>query len=97
MRFNIILIYFVLINVLSFLINCIDKYKAKHNKWRIKESTLWFFGLVGGATGGYFAMQLIRHKTKHKSFMIFMPILMIIQIAVLIYLYIFFNKTGAIV
>lgn len=87
MRFDLAVITaFTLINALSFLINCIDKYKAKHSKWRIKESTLWLFGFIGGATGGYIAMKLIRHKTKHKSFMIGMPILMIIQIFLVVYI-----------
>lgn len=87
MRSDLILITaFALINAISFLINCMDKYKAKHNKWRIKESTLWLFGIIGGATGGYIAMKLIRHKTKHKSFMIGMPILMIIQIIGIVYI-----------
>lgn len=87
MRFDFILIYFAFVNILSFLINCIDKYKAKHDKWRIKESTLWFLGIIGGATGGYAAMKLVRHKTKHKSFMTGMPLLMIIQIGALTYLF----------
>ncbi len=87
MRSDLIIITaFAVINAISFLINCIDKYKAEHNKWRIKESTLWFFGIIGGATGGYTAMKLIRHKTKHKSFMIGMPILMIIQIIGILYI-----------
>lgn len=87
MRYDLILLSaFLCINIASFLINCIDKYKAKHGKWRIPESTLWLFAIIGGATGGFTAMQMIRHKTKHKSFMTGMPILMIIQITAIVYI-----------
>jgi uncharacterized membrane protein YsdA (DUF1294 family) len=85
--FKYLLIYLAIINFLGIIVNCIDKIKAKHNKWRIRERTLWLIGLLGGATGSYITMQIIRHKTKHKNFMIIMPILMIIQIVAIIYLY----------
>lgn len=87
MMYKYILIYFSLINLTGVLINCIDKIKAKHNKWRIRESTLWIIGIIGGATGTYITMKAVRHKTKHRSFMIGMPILMVIQLALLIFLY----------
>ena len=87
MRFEYICAYFIAINVIGILVNCIDKYRAKHNKWRIKEATLWIAGLLGGAPLSYLTMKLIRHKTKHKSFMIGMPLLAIIDIAGIIYLY----------
>lgn len=73
-------------NTLGALINCIDKYRAKHNKWRIKEATLWAVGFLGGAAGSYLAMRAVHHKTKHKGFMIIMPILAILHIAILVYL-----------
>lgn len=88
MRYELILLSaFLCINIASFLVNCIDKYKAKHGKWRIPEATLWLFALFGGATGGYIAMRTIRHKTKHKSFMTGMPILMIIQLTTFAYIF----------
>ena len=87
MRFDFIAAYFIFINIIGAVINCIDKYRAKHNRWRIKEATLWIIGLLGGAPLSYLTMKTIRHKTKHKSFMIGMPILAIIEIAAFIYLY----------
>jgi hypothetical protein len=88
LTFKIVLIYFAIINIIGAVVNIIDKIKAKHKKWRIKEKTLWIIGLIGGAPLSFLTMQLIRHKTKHKSFMIGMPILAIAQIALIIYLYI---------
>ena len=87
MKFEFIAAYFIAINLTGIFINCIDKYKAKHNKWRIKEATLWIIGPLGGAPLSYLTMKLIRHKTKHKGFMIGMPLLAIIDIAGLIYLF----------
>lgn len=82
-----ILIYFISVNFFGILINLADKNRAKHNKWRIRESTLWLIGIIGGAAGTYITMKTIRHKTKHKSFMIGMPMLMVIQTALIILLY----------
>lgn len=86
--FKYILIYFAIVNIIGALVNCIDKIKAKNSAWRIPEATLWSLGIIGGALGSYIAMKTIRHKTKHKSFMIGMPILIVIQIALLIYIFI---------
>lgn len=86
MNTNIIIAYFVCINVLGVIVNCIDKSRAKRNKWRIKETTLWIIGILGGAFGSYITMKAIRHKTKHKSFMIGMPILIILNIIILVLL-----------
>ena len=78
---------FLVINILAALANIRDKHNAKHNQRRVPEATLWWYGLLGGATGSYLTMKLIRHKTKHKSFMLGMPLLMVIQLAVMTYLF----------
>ena len=88
MRFEFLIYYLIIINIIGVIINCIDKHKAKHNKWRIKEATLWIIAILGGAPFTYITMKAIRHKTKHTSFMIGMPLLSVIQIAAIIYLYI---------
>lgn len=85
MRFDILTIYLAVLNIIGVLINVIDKYKAKHNKWRIKEATLWSVALLGGAVGSYLTMNLIHHKTKHKSFMLGFPIIIIVQTLLLGY------------
>lgn len=40
----------------------IDKFKAIHHKWRIKEATLLIFSLIGGGAGGFFGMFIFNHK-----------------------------------
>ena len=81
--YNAFFIYFAAINILGALINIIDKIKAQHGRWRISEKALWMCGILGGAPLSYITMKLIRHKTKHKSFMIIMPILTVADIALL--------------
>ncbi|MBE6742156.1 MAG: DUF1294 domain-containing protein [Ruminococcaceae bacterium] len=87
MKLEYLIYYFAFINLVGIIVNIADKIKAKHNKWRIRESTLWIIGILGGATGSYITMLLIRHKTKHKSFMLGMPVLALLNIAMLIYLF----------
>ncbi len=64
----------------------VDKCRAKKNKRRISESTLFTAALIGGAVGEYVSMRLFRHKTLHKRFMIGLPLIMAIQL-ILLYLY----------
>ena len=79
---KVFLVYLVLINVVAFASMGIDKYKAKHKKWRIQEKTLFFLAIIGGSVGALYGMHLFRHKTKHKSFMFGMPAILIAQILI---------------
>ena len=81
------IVWFAIINIIGSAVNIADKAKAKRGKWRIKERTLWAIALLGGAPGSYLTMKLIRHKTQHSSFMAGFPVLSIIQMALLCYLY----------
>jgi len=83
---KILIAYFIVINLIGMLVNIADKQKARHNKWRIKERTLWAVALLGGAPLTYITMKTIRHKTKHTGFMVGMPILAVIDIAALSFL-----------
>lgn len=91
MMYKYLIIYFAIINLLAAAVTCADKSRAKRDMWRIPEKTLWLFGLLGGALGTYVCMKTIRHKTKHKSFMIGMPLLAVLQIALII-LYFYLQK-----
>ncbi|MFZ5965730.1 MAG: DUF1294 domain-containing protein [Bacillota bacterium] len=78
------LFYFLLVNVYGLSIVAIDKYKARKGKWRIKEKKFFITALLGGAAGVYIGMNIWRHKTKHKSFQIGIPALLMINIACVI-------------
>ena len=81
---NIILylsIYLVSINVITYVVYGIDKWKAKKAKWRIRESTLLGMAAVGGSIGALFAMKILRHKTLHSQFKYGVPLMLVAQIA----------------
>ena len=61
-----LIVYAVYLALLSFVTFCLygaDKRKAKKGKWRTPEKVLLLCSFLGGAYGGFLAMQLFRHKT----------------------------------
>ncbi len=84
MKLAIICGYLVIINIIGFLSMYIDKKKAIKNRYRIKENTLFLFAILGGSIGSILGMQRFRHKTKHWYFVFGMPLILIIQIALII-------------
>ncbi len=83
---SLLLCYLIFMNILSFLLMGTDKYKARHKKWRIPEKTLFLTAILGGSIGSIAGMQLFRHKTRHTSFTIGMPCILIVQILLAVYL-----------
>lgn len=81
-----IIIYFTGVNIVSFFLVWLDKRKAIKHEHRVPERTFWTLAVLGGAIGTYAAMQHFRHKTKHKSFMIGIPIIMVFNVILFIYL-----------
>lgn len=79
------LLYLVVINVIGLLIMKWDKYLARKQKWRIPEKRIWFIAIVGGALGATIGMFLFRHKTKHVSFTLLLPLLTFGQVILLYY------------
>lgn len=75
-----ILFYLILINVLSFIVYGIDKYKAVNNKRRIRIVSLLLLAFIGGSIGSLFAMYLFRHKTNKTYFKFGIPIILVTQI-----------------
>lgn len=76
------LIYFFAINLISVLVCALDKHYAKTHKRRISESSLFTLCFLGGSVGMYLTMKAIRHKTLHKRFIIGIPLIILLQIAV---------------
>ncbi len=68
------LIYLAAVNLLTFLLFGLDKRRAKLKAWRIPESWLILFVLIGGSLGGLLGMQLFRHKTQHTKFVLTVPL-----------------------
>ena len=84
---KIFLIYLLLINVITFFTYGIDKWKAKRSKWRIPESTLLMMAVMGGSIGAWFGMKVWRHKTMHKKFKYGVPIILLVQVVIGVYLF----------
>ena len=90
MIFKAIVIYLCFISFVSIVVCCYDKIAAKHNpKHRTRESTLLWLSVLGGSLAMYCTMQLIRHKTKHVKFMLGIPLIIIVQIAIPVCIHLF--------
>lgn len=85
---QIAIIYLIAINVITFFIYGIDKYKAKNAKWRISEATLLGLAAIGGSLGAWLGMKVWHHKTMHKKFKYGVPAIIILQIVIISSLYI---------
>lgn len=83
---NYILLIYVILNIYAFLLMYIDKNRARNHKWRISEKHIWIVAVLGGALGATIGMKQFRHKTKHKQFVILLPLLAVLTIAIYIYI-----------
>ena len=83
---HIVIIYLVLINLAAFALMGLDKRKAKKNLWRIPEKTLFLSAILGGSAGAIAGMYVFHHKTRHWYFVIGMPLILVIQIGLGIWL-----------
>ena len=81
-----LLIYLAIINAIAFLLMLIDKYKAKKNLWRIPEATLMLTALLGGSIGALAGMYTVRHKTKHLKFTLGIPVILVAEVFLAIFL-----------
>ena len=78
---TLLIIYFVIINCISFIVMGIDKHKAQKHVWRIPESTLFVLAIIGGSIGSTAGMHFFHHKTRHWYFCVGIPAILILQIA----------------
>ena len=83
---QLILIYLVAMNVVTFFMYGIDKWKAKRSKWRISEATLLGLAVIGGSIGAWLGMRVWHHKTMHKKFQFGIPLIIVAQVAMIIWL-----------
>jgi uncharacterized membrane protein YsdA (DUF1294 family) len=70
----------------------VDKYKARKHLWRIPEKVLFTIAILGGSMGSSLGMYTFRHKTKHKSFVIGIPTIIVIQFILIIAFLLYFYK-----
>ncbi len=82
---HVVLAYFITVNVLGLVLFGIDKWKAKHDKWRISEATLLSVTAIGGSIGAWVGMKVWHHKTMHKKFKYGIPLVMVLQFSILLF------------
>ena len=83
---TVLLIWVLVWTLIAFALMGIDKWKAKHDSWRIPEKTLFLSAILGGSVGALAGMFLFRHKTKHLSFTVGMPLILAVQIVLVLLL-----------
>ena len=96
---NALLYYLIAINVVTFLVYGIDKWrstsgrllptgrkKAKQGSWRISEATLLILAIIGGSIGALLGMKIWHHKTMHKKFKYGLPLILLGQIALIYFI-----------
>ena len=81
-----IICYLLAVNIATFFLYGIDKYKAKKGQWRISEVALLTMAAIGGSIGVWIGMRIWHHKTMHKKFKYGIPLIIIMQVALAVYL-----------
>lgn len=83
---KLLLYYLLIINAAGFLLMLVDKWKAKKNRWRVRESTLLIVAALGGSIGSLAGMYLFRHKTQHLKFTLGIPLILAAQCLIVVVL-----------
>lgn len=78
--------YLIIINIITFILFAVDKFRAMNKQWRIRESVLLGSSIIGGVLGGLISMYTFRHKTKTPIFKFGMPIILVLHIALAVFL-----------
>lgn len=85
------IIYLIAVSAVALVLTVYDKIvsqKKTKRRVRVPEALLMLTGAAGGATVMYITMQIIRHKTKHKKFMVGLPVFIVLHlIAILVFFY----------
>lgn len=83
-EYGIIGIYYIFVNIIAFILYGLDKKYAREGRWRIPEKTLLGIAMIGGAAGAWIGMQTFRHKTKHMSFRMLVPLFAVVHVWIII-------------
>lgn len=83
---NPVQLYLIIINIITYVVFAVDKKRAIRGAWRIPEATLLGLSVVGGSIGGILAMRICRHKTRHMSFTVGLPLILILQVMIFIWI-----------
>lgn len=73
-------IYLVVMNLVAFAVYGMDKWKARHQRYRVPEKTLFLLAILGGSVGALAGMHIFHHKTRHWYFHYGIPLILLLQI-----------------
>ena len=79
--------YLLAINIVTFFLYGIDKQKARKKRGRIPEATLLSMAALGGSVGACVGMKIFRHKTQKPKFYIGVPVILLLQAGIVVYVY----------
>lgn len=85
-KFLTLTVFILFMTWLGYYIMKVDKRYAKEDKRRVSERTLLLISIIGGSIGMYIGMYKFKHKTLHKKFTIGVPLIMLIQLAYVVYI-----------
>ena len=83
---KILIIYMLVINIVTLIAFAIDKIAALEHRSRIRIVTLLGMSFLGGSIGALVAMYAFHHKTKKDYFSTGVPLIMLMQVAVIFYM-----------
>lgn len=90
MIIKLLLIYYIVINLITFILYGVDKKKAIGQKWRIPEKTLIGMAFLGGGIGAITGMSFFHHKTRKTKFLVLVPVALLLHVGLCCYLYLQF-------
>ena len=79
-------LWLVFINAATFAVYGVDKRRARRGAWRVPEKTLFLLPLLGGSVGALAGMRVFHHKTKHWYFVWGIPLILLAQMALAVWL-----------
>jgi len=86
---KLLLFYLLIVNMICLWLFLVDKRRAQNGRYRIRERDLFFWALIGGATGGWLGMYLFHHKTRHFKFKFGFPLIVLLQLGIIYYIYLY--------
>lgn len=86
MKIESLVIYLLVINFITLIAFIIDKKNAIKHRYRISEKILFFLSLIGGSVGALVGMYVFRHKSKKLKFVIGIPLILVMEVIIILYL-----------
>ncbi len=80
-------LYLIMINVITFALYGLDKWRAMTRQWRVREKKLIILALIGGSIGAMIGMTVFHHKTRKWYFRLGIPLILGIQVSLILCFY----------